>query len=92
VTYVTSVRPVVRVLPPNTAADCCSNNNQSFPDPQRQEHDPVTPLDNPIKSQCEQQRKYQEAAIDHKLAVTINQSINLFAKTAVCQSYRPTQY
>jgi len=62
--------PVVGIAPPNTAADGHSNNDQSFPDPQRQKHNPVIPLNNAIQAECKQKTKYQQACIDYKLATT----------------------
>jgi len=65
-----SLRPVVRVAPPDTATDRRSNNNESFPDPQWQEYDPVAPLDNAVQSQGKEQTEHQQAAIHYKLATT----------------------
>ena len=62
------LRPVVRVAPPDTAAHSCTNDNERFPDPQRQEHNPVVPLYDAIEPQCKEQREHQQAAVHYKLA------------------------
>ena len=49
--------PVLRIFPPDVAANSGAQYDHQLPYPDRQEHDPVTPLYRPVQAESKQQGK-----------------------------------
>ena len=62
--------PVLWMSPPDPWANNGAADDEHLPDPDGKKDDPVTPVDGAIQTQCQQQRKYQQAGVNHKFAAS----------------------
>lgn len=62
--------PVAQVTSPHSSPNRGSDNDHELPEPDRCEHCPVTPLDNSIQLQSQQDGEQQKGGINEEFAVT----------------------
>ena len=56
--------------PPDPWANDGAADDEHLPDPDGKKDDPVTPVDGAIQTQRQQQRKHQQAGVNHKFAAS----------------------